>query len=188
MTPPCPARIGLALPIFLIPSHFPALPEHRTCIRTPSCSPLHSLSASRPTLLNPILTPCCPGAWRRLIQLLSGWIAAQRRRPGRPSSTRSFEASTCRTPRHARSGPRPPTAPARSHQVAFLCGLLLLAPPATNAVATNALPHFWRRARVRPHSHSWWAALPRVRCVPTAFSSVGPRVRSRSAGGRSSWA
>ena len=188
MTPPPNACIGLRQPISLLPTHPSALPEHAAALGTHSSSPLHSLSASRPTLLNPILTPCCPGAWRRLIQLLSGWIAAQRRRPGRPSSTRSFEASTCRTPRHARSGPRPPTAPARSHQVAFLCGLLLLAPPATNAVATNALPHFWRRARVRPHSHSWWAALPRVRCVPTACSSVGPRVRSRSAGGRSSWA
>ena len=120
MTPPPNACIGLRQPISLLPTHPSALPEHAAALGTHSSSPLHSLSASRPTLLNPILTPCCPGAWRRLIQLLSGWIAAQRRRPGRPSSTRSFEASTCRTPRHARSGPRPPTAPARSHQVAFL--------------------------------------------------------------------
>jgi hypothetical protein len=150
-------------------------------LSTPLATLGHRSGAPRPTSPSPPLTPPTLDARGRLIKVMFCLIADQRRRPGRPRSTRSIEASTCRTTRRARSGLGPPAAPARPPQVASR--VPLLAPAlGTNAVGCRS-PSALLAARERATSIA--ELLGRISACqpcPSRMFVVGHRVRAGSLG------
>lgn len=165
------ARIGVRQCIFLIPAHFPALPERGPGIRTPSRSPAHRCSAARPTSPSPLLTPSAADAFAQADQGQDLPLPDQFRRPGEPGLARSAAAMSCRSLRRMRRAAAAAWAPARAPEVGLVAPAFA-SPGGRGSAGPTLAARMLCRARLRDRTSTFILLHFPVRNVLRATNDV----------------